>query len=471
MRSLRYNKQKLIIISGYIISVMCIVALPGLVSTAFSLLFVLLSIGLGYRAAKCGNRKASTVILLLPITMSVAQNVYLGLGVSHLTSTYLQILLTLHFLLITGIVILGLETLNKKARWAVLSIAILFIHSALLFVIYPANLTAMMSSIRNILSCLLFYCFGIVMNKRVDTKEYYRWIARISWLVAIFGLVERFVGLNVWQTLNISRLWLMKGIGTNVWGIPNNWYSAELIGGYPIRRMVSTFADPVNLGTFLFAAFMIAWYQKDKILTITLGLCCVLTVSKGALLGFLVFTVVYVWQRKKYRVFLPLMGVVALVGGLYFISYSLTSTTGSVAIHLSGFFSAFDVFRTNPLGLGVGNVGVLAWMFNESLLDSSVSETGIGMIIAQLGIVGISVYIFFFTKLGLAPRNWKNGNSVNAQRQKALYYTLLFSFIANAMFNEVALSPNSCGLYFIEMAFIQSTMNNKNLYLQIIRNT
>ena len=152
MRSLRYNKQKLIIISGYIISVMCIVALPGLVSTAFSL-FVLLSIGLGYRAAKCGNRKASTVILLLPITMSVAQNVYLGLGVSHLTSTYLQILLTLHFLLITGIVILGLETLNKKARWAVLSIAILLIHSALLFVIYPANLTAMMSSIRNILSC------------------------------------------------------------------------------------------------------------------------------------------------------------------------------------------------------------------------------------------------------------------------------------------------------------------------------
>ena len=81
------------------------------------------------------------------------------------------------------------------------------------------------------------------------------------------------------------------------------------------------------------------------------------------------------------------------------------------------------------------------------------------------------IYIFFFTKLGLAPRNWKNGNSVNAQRQKALYYTLLFSFIANAMFNEVALSPNSCGLYFIEMAFIQSTMNNKNLYLQIIRNT
>lgn len=37
------------------------------------------------------------------------------------------------------------------------------------------------------------------------------------------------------------------------------------------------------------------------------------------------------------------------------------------------------------------------------------------------------------------------------------YYTILFSFILNALFNEVALSPNSCALYFIELAYCDSS--------------
>ncbi len=457
MKSLQVDKKQLFLVAGYLFSIISIILLPGMVSMAVSLLFAVIAIGLGYYSVKIENRKASTVILLLPVMMSAFQNIYLGIGARHLTPFCVQVLLSLHFILFSGITFLMVYSVNQKAQWAVFSIAVLLLQSAILFAVYPAPFTSALSSIRNILSCMLIYCFGIVMNKSADTRAYYKWVTRISWFVVLFGLFEWFTGLKVWEALNISRLWDLKGIPLNAGGIPPNWYSSEQIRGNLIRRMVSSFADPVNLGTFLFAAFMIAWYRKNRVLTFFLAICALFTVSKGALLGFLVFIVVYVWQSKRFRVFLPVMAGVSLAVGLLFIRYSLTSSSGSIIAHARGFISAFSVLAEHPMGLGVGNVGVLAGLFNESLLDSSVSETGVGMIIAQLGIVGITIYVFFFTKLGLLPRKWKMMETIHdMQRERILYYTLLFAFIANALFNEVALSPNSCGLYFIELAFLNS---------------
>ena len=43
-------------------------------------------------------------------------------------------------------------------------------------------------------------------------------------------------------------------------------------------------------------------------------------------------------------------------------------------------------------------------------------------------------------------------------KASVMYYTLLFAFILNALFNEVALSPNSWALYFIELAYLNIKM-------------
>ena len=74
------------------------------------------------------------------------------------------------------------------------------------------------------------------------------------------------------------------------------------------------------------------------------------------------------------------------------------------------------------------------------------------MIIAQTGIVGLGVYIMFFTNLLRTPRKLGGGTD----RVKTLYYTLIISFFANAAFNEVALSPNSCVLYFLIIGLLSS---------------
>lgn len=121
--------------------------------------------------------------------------------------------------------------------------------------------------------------------------------------------------------------------------------------------------------------------------------------------------------------------------------------------HIGGFISSLKLLITNPAGLGIGNVGVLSGLFSSNLSNTDVIETGIGVIIAELGWIGLICYTVFFVYLYKVPHKW-NGNNI---KRKILYYTILFSFILNALFNEVALSPNSCALYFIELAYCDSS--------------
>lgn len=75
----------------------------------------------------------------------------------------------------------------------------------------------------------------------------------------------------------------------------------------------------------------------------------------------------------------------------------------------------------------------------------------------------INLLHWFFVKLFNAPKHWKKHH----KDSKILYYTLLLTFIANVIFNEVALSPNSCALYFIEMATLNQAMTGKLSFLNM----
>jgi hypothetical protein len=103
--------------------------------------------------------------------------------------------------------------------------------------------------------------------------------------------------------------------------------------------------------------------------------------------------------------------------------------------------------------MGVGSVGVMAWMFAAEKKAALVSaETGIGMIISQLGFIGLLAYLAFFGKLLLNASK----KFVTNSRTRILLQSLLIAFLINALFNEVALSPNSCMLYFILIGLNES---------------
>lgn len=448
------NKESLIICIIIGACIFSSLALPGMLAAIISMVGVLCIAIIGRNSVLVNKSKTNSVLLCIPIFLSAFQNVYLAMGVNNQTSLSLQILLSLHFLFIFFIIILNVDRVFFKASNTIWLVIIIIFYGIILYIIHPAPLPSLLSSVRNILSPLIIFIFATVVGEHCNNAKYYRILLGISWIVVIFGLFEYIGGIDVWRNLGVTRLWNLKGIITNSVGIPMNWFSSEIIGGQQVRRMVSSFADPVNLGTYLFAAFMIAWYCRKKILALSLALCCVLTVSKGALLGFLVFFIIYFWFKDKSKIAVPIIFSFCSLIALIFIEYSLATSTGSVMAHISGFLSSLNLLITNPFGLGIGNVGVLSGLFSSSLSNTDVIETGIGVVIAQLGWIGLLCYIIFFGIIFLKPKKWriKNNNS------RILYYTLLFSFILNALFNEVALSPNSCALYFIELAFINENM-------------
>lgn len=437
--------------------------LPAMIEIVLVLAIVIVIAGITIYDFSKNRQKTIAVALALPVFLSAFQNVYLGLAANRLTELELSVLLTTHFmleLLYMVFYLLQQKRISKTDSFCILILAVLTVQGVLLYLVYPSGISAFLANYRNVVSCMLFFWVASKYSSRMDIKSLNKALLFIAWSVVVFGIIELLLGNRVWKALNITRLWTLKGIKMNGW-IPNNWYSSERIRGQQIRRMVSSFADPVNLGTYLFASFVYAWYKKKRILAMATILCCVLTISKGALLGFLIFFIVLAWFKDRSKL-LPIAAVAfGLVVGICFISYSRSSSTGSVFLHLTGFFSSFGLMLKRPFGYGLGRIGVLSWLLSEDYIRTAATETGIGMIIAQLGVIGLGAYIVFFVKLILIPQKW-NGQCLNA---KIAYYCLVLSFFANAMFNEVALSPNSCVLYFLLIGVFANSGRSASLFI------
>lgn len=133
-----------------------------------------------------------------------------------------------------------------------------------MYIIHTSSLSSFAACFRNIISCILIYFCALKLGNKIDIDLFFGIIKGILLLVIVFGIVEYVVGLNIWGSLNIKQLWPLKGIAVNNIGFPKNWWSSERIAGKQLRRMVSSFTDPVNLGTFLFSAFVVMWYKKIK---------------------------------------------------------------------------------------------------------------------------------------------------------------------------------------------------------------
>ncbi|HEW1206597.1 TPA: polymerase [Streptococcus pneumoniae] len=451
-----FSKKTMLCGLLYIGLILSVVTIPTIVTFLYSLLFIGIVTVLNYNSILASDEDANSFFVALPIILSSFQNVYLGFGADRLNSVTLQVLLSISIAIITITVFLGIilnRFKSKEFSWLVLSILVIIIQSVILLIFFPTTLPAYLSSMRNILAPLLIFYFSIYGFKNINLQKFYKYMFIIILVVLIFGFIEYIYGNSLWTRLNIKKLWALKGLAIENRVVPGNWHSSELIGGKQLRRMVSTFADPVNLGSYLFAAFMLAWYKNKKLLQVLLLASFVLSVSKAAFLSMLVYIIIYTWVMDKNKI-LSIFGIIiSTVLGLYFYNFSQVSSYGSINAHIDGFFSALSTPLHYPFGMGVGSVGVLASKLgSQTALSSEVLETGIGMIIAQLGFVGVIIYLIFFVKLSVIGKN------INNKRDKILWFTLIYSFLANAFFNEVALSPNSCTLYFL----ILGLLYNKN---------
>ena len=396
--------------------------------------------------------------LLVPTIISAFQNVYLSPFAEQIPESTLQVVIVVNFLYAIGIyVLLAMleghklpEPTRNLTRRVNMLLLLTVLYGFAAMALFGANLTAAIASARNIAAPMLFLLIGLYASQVTQLTRYLRYLVWLGVAAIIFGFIEANTP-GFWQGIGLQSLWEKKGIQVIPGlGLPKNFFASEqLVPGEFIRRMAGPFADPVNFGTFLFAVFVAAWYVRSRVGQVLAGVAVVLAVSKGALLGVLIFLAVWTTKvRSRFEAFLA--SVAVAVVGTYFFAFTQSSSTGSTAAHVGGLLAAFTEVVTHPLGRGFGGTGVLAGLFAEegSESGSNILESGLGTIIGQLGVPGIILYAVFFGSILAAIHR------IPGVRERVLGYSLTFAFIANMAFNEVALSPNSCAPYFIALGLL-----------------
>lgn len=413
------------------------------------------------------SRREYSLYLAIPVFISATQNLYLGIVAPYSTDLQIQMMVITNFLFSMAILLILLVRtpfrLNQSLyKWNVVILTVLVLYSLGTMVLFHANVTSGIASLRNIITPPLFLIIGLMASSNLYLKRFLKYISYIALFVVLFGIVERYLLRDIWVYFNLADLWSKKGIPINpVTNLPANFYSSEMVNGQQLRRMVSSFADPVNLGTFLFFGFIAAWFLKKRILSVLLLASIFMAVSKGAMLGLLVFAVIWSYYKLSKTAFTAVLTGSGLVG-VAFIVYSLTNSTMSMLAHVNGFTASLKEMVIHPLGRGLGNIGVLAGLYGTNA-ESDITETGLGMVIGQLGVIGFVLYIAFFIYA------FKQCNRIQEKHEIILAKSLLLSIILNITFNEVALSPNSSAVYFMAIGVLLGRWYSKTKDIPVVK--
>ena len=415
-------------------------------------------VGLAVYGATASTHKGQdiSIYLLVATLMSAFQNVYLGLMTPWLSESAVKGLIVLNFVFAAGL-LLALMVLGRgaigKAAWQTLAIVlgialIVFVYGMVQAVAQSVDLLVAFAAARNLTSPFLFLALGLVAATWTTAARYMQYVVYLAIACVFFGVLESLIP-GFWGALNLDHLWELKSIPVNPdTGLPGNFYSSERVAGEPIRRMVGPFADPVNLGSFLFVALVSAWFLRKRAALVIIAIGTTAAVSKGALLTAIVWLIFWANAVVKRIVFWILCGAAAL-GAVGFYIYTLIGSSGSTQAHIDGFLAAIIELPAHPWGSGFGSVGVMSGLLNTSeVRDSGISESGLGVVIGQLGVIGLVAYIALY--IGLF---WLSAR-LPEKRERILAYTLTAAFFLNSAFNEVALSPHSSATYFLLLGLL-----------------
>ena len=393
------------------------------------------------------------VYLFLPLFLSATQNLLLGLIAPAAAAVQIQSMTVANF--VYACAITAALTLRdprplagNRGFIAVAGAVGLSVYAAVAYVLLGGYLVSVLASLRNVITPFVFFLLGLLAARTTSLPRFLFYVAMLGWFTIAFGIVERFFVPDLWKWLNIAELWQKKGFShvNPELGVPFNFFSSERLGGVHLRRMVSSYADAVNFGTVLVLFMLVAWYTERKWLALAAVVAIVLAISKGGLIGILVFLVVWAYFNRTKMMF-PIVATCAVALAVLFVYYSLNFSSRSMEAHVRGFSAALIELPGAPFGRGLGNIGVLAGVFSRGE-ESEITESGLGMIIGQLGVPGFLFYGVFFSSIFLRLRTLLD------VRAKTLGFAVFWSITLNIVFNEVALSPNSAAGSFLVLGLL-----------------
>ena len=247
-------------------------------------------------------------------------------------------------------------------------------------------------NIRQLLAPFLIISFPYIIKIPVQlNKKLILFILRFVFYLIIIGVI--FMIVDIWNFIDLSNYFNVKGIPTYSNGMPAMFFEPSM--NYA-SRLVSTILDPISFGHIITACLISIFFLKSfdrnrKLFLIIFLIGLLMTFSKGAI--FQMILALFLLNNRLNIFIRILMPSLTLVFGFFFINLA------GIIIHFKGLY--FALINANLFGHGLGLVGNYAKMFAEDLSvynKIQISDTFIGSVLGQIGIVGLLVWLTFFYK-------------------------------------------------------------------------
>jgi len=261
------------------------------------------------------------------------------------------------------------------------------------FLLSPAPLMAKSASLRQLLMPFVLFVIGMQFGRSAyELEKFKRWIIIATILLCAIGTL--FYLVPVWEFISLRSYTLAKNLIPCPNGAPYMFY--EPIRAESIPRMVSTILDPINLGHLLVFSLVIAFTEKRLNYAgfLFVSMCLIVTICKGAFLQISMTVILLLSTRipGKLQIIIWLIGIRAF---LFILSHHV-----GVLMHMQGLF--LSIKSATWFGHGLGMVGNQASMYGNPL-DLGISDTYIGAVLGQVGIIGLAAwlvpFVWMFIKL------------------------------------------------------------------------
>ena len=362
-------------------------------------------------------------------------------------------------------VFLSFFLLFIKKKYKIEKLDILFfvflIYLGIQFVITGFSIQSLMA-IRQVLIGMVGFYFGkCVILKRNELLFFEKILIYTALLASIFGLLEYFfLGDFFWNTIPFKSFIQNKGVSS--WlgetGVTQNFYTYDFVFiiGDKIRRLVSFFADPMVAGhIILFGAVIAIKRKSNPFLIALLIISALLSFSKGVYLVLILLLVLFfskhLYEKNKTVFYFFTCSILCLGIAVIFYLFSFSGNSSSYK-HILGLVTSLSNISIFGHGLGLSGSFVTTVMGTSNA--ALTTESYIGSIISQLGLVGIILYLSFFLYL-------LKQLLIKYQQSKFcidyfLCACLLLSLTIESFFSESAISSLGTGIYFIYFGLIYS---------------
>lgn len=301
------------------------------------------------------------------------------------------------------------------------SVPLLTIMSAI-YIRPHVNIAFMSGVIALIAGLVIFLCFFEVFFQ----AEYYNFFNIVEF--QIFKRPDRYELQNIDSLIDSSTRSLLNFTGE----FRLNIYVPKIYG--PALHTISSAYIIANLALATF-------FLRRYVLTILLAVLLVMFSAKGPLFLFLIPVSMSLFARTG---LIRTRGAMSIV--LTYIAVVLTYGIYTVDVHVMGLIKGITSVAVNPVGAGIGVGGNLSdlrestgsMLAIKSNLPFAV-ESGVGVLLYQMGIVGLLVLV----ALGRIVTRMQRSVRPEARVFFLCYWLMLLS---NALFQEEALAPTAFGL-------------------------